>query len=275
MAQNAMTKSSPRLLLNAEPFGFGPTAAIASFFPHLREEFSTIGYVGKHHTLDLQRSLPYDNIHDVSCMEKDERAEVLLPIFEQYDVFLSAMDYKMVELAQQAGLKVFYYDALSWCWPEIAPGVQKADIYMGQNFFGVEERLKEVFGRSANAYTVSPIVPVAQTKNEKEHILINLGGLQNPFWPVEDIVVFAERIIDIVMEVIPENETIKIAQLANGLSENDNVQDALRMLVAQAYAALCVTPVSHTSDLIERFGSGGEKQVADLVIRHSCMEGPQ
>lgn len=40
-------KNETRLLLNAEPFGFGPTAAIASFFPLLRPHFENIGYIGK------------------------------------------------------------------------------------------------------------------------------------------------------------------------------------------------------------------------------------
>lgn len=373
-----MTKSSPRLLLNAEPFGFGPTAAIAGFFPHLRAHFNTIGYVGKRHTLDLQRNLPYDALHDVSHMGKEERADVLAPIFEQYDVFLSAMDHKMLELAQQAGLKVFYYDALSWYWPDIPQSGQKADLYMGQNFFGVEERLHQVFGRNAKAHAVSPIVPKLGSAPEKEHILINLGGLQNPFWPVEEITVFAEKIIDAVTGIIPAHEKViiassnaiaaqlkdrgvktyskaemetvlagsklafmtpglgniydaaayniptawlppandsqgqqlrllqqnnmcdrtldwhefadcntvdykglqidvlkQIAGLSNDLSLDAGMQARLKDAIKEAYMSLSATKTSRTQGLIERFGTGGEQQVANLVVQYACAGEPQ
>ena len=207
------TSKQPRLLLNAEPFGFGPTAAIASFFPHLRDKFDTIGYVGKHHTLDLQRDLPYDMIHDVSDMPKNARWAVLAPIFADYDVFVTAMDYKMAEYAQEAGLKVVYYDALTWYWPEISRSVQDSDLYLGQNFFGVEERLKAVFGERKNVHAVPAIVPdvTPVLAEDREHILINLGGLQNPYWPVEKIADYARSVIRSIKDVLPKDQKVIIA----------------------------------------------------------------
>ena len=40
-----MTRSNARLLINAEPFGFGPTAAIASIAPCLLECFDHVSYI--------------------------------------------------------------------------------------------------------------------------------------------------------------------------------------------------------------------------------------
>lgn len=224
MEQSVTKTSSRRLLLNAEPFGFGPSAAIASFFPHLRAHFDIIGYVGKRHTLDLQRKLPYDQIHDISAMGKEERASILAPIFAQYDVFLSAMDYKMVAMAQVAGLKVFYYDALAWFWPEIPYAVQQCDFYIAQNFYGVENRLSDLFTNKAQPHVVSPIVPhVTPIENQhRTHVLINLGGLQNPFWPIEDVVAYAQNIIKTLRSIIPENENIIIA---TSQAVSDQIQD--------------------------------------------------
>jgi hypothetical protein len=206
--------SSPKLLLNAEPFGFGPTAAIASIFPHLRDHFDTLSYVGKHHTLDLQYNLPYDHVHDVSEMGKEEREDTLLPIFSEYDVFLSAMDHKMVEIAQKAGLSVFYYDALAWYWKDIPDSVKKSDLYIAQDFFGVEQRLNEIFGEAAsqnNIARVAPIVSVPKAAKAKKYTLINLGGLQNPYTPLEDLTDFARHVIDGLRAVIPDNQEIIIA----------------------------------------------------------------
>jgi hypothetical protein len=212
MAPRNTTSSSARLLLNAEPFGFGPSAAIASIHPHLRSAFDTVAYVGKHHTLDLQNSLDYSHIHDVSFMGREEREDVLIPIMQNYDVFVSAMDYKMVEIAQKAGLETYYYDALTWYWKDIPQSVQRCDLYMAQDFFGVDERLSAIFGTGAtNTATVSPIVSPPITGQKREHVLINLGGLQNPYWPVDDITRFADTVIDVAKTAIPEGEEILIA----------------------------------------------------------------
>jgi hypothetical protein len=210
MAPKTTKKLPLRLLLNAEPFGFGPTAAIAGFFTHLRAAFDTIGYMGKKHTLDLQKDLPYNAIYDVTDTPKDRRGENYAPVFEKYDVLLTAMDHKIAEEAQKAGLKVFYYDALAWYWPEIPESVQKCDLYLAQDFFGVQERLKDVFVRHAAAHIVPPIAPKAGHALEKTHILINLGGLQNPYWPVEDVVAYARVVIGALRKALPPSENIVI-----------------------------------------------------------------
>ena len=49
-----------KLLLTAEAFGFGPSAAIAQIFKFLREYVHTIAFAGTGHTLDIQRPLYYD-----------------------------------------------------------------------------------------------------------------------------------------------------------------------------------------------------------------------
>ncbi len=217
MASKAIAKSPLRLLLNAEPFGFGPTAAIAGFFPHLRPHFDTIGYMGKKHTLDLQKSLPYDAIHDVTDTPKKNIAAPYADVFKDYDILFTAMDHKIAEEAQNAGLKVFYYDALAWYWPSIPPAVQHSDLYIAQNFFGVEQRLKDVFAAHADAHTVPPTAPRvaprigADMLRAKDHVLINLGGLQNPFWPLEDVIDYARAVITALRAAIPPSETIVIA----------------------------------------------------------------
>ncbi len=206
-----MTKLPHRLLLNAEPFGFGPTAAIAGLFPHLRAHFSKIGFMGKRHTLDLQRNLPYDAIHDITDVPKLKRWEAVRAILPGYDILLTAMDHKVADEAERAGMKVMYYDALAWYWPSIPESVQKSDLYLAQDFFGVKERLAQVFARHANAHIVPPIIPLCANETKREHVLINLGGLQNPYWPVEDVVDYARSVISALKKVIPENEKIIIS----------------------------------------------------------------
>lgn len=198
MACRDMNKK--RLLLNAEPFGFGPTAAIADCFPFLREHFSKVGYVGVGFTLDLQRPLPYDALHDVTGVTAELQDAVLADIFAQYDVFLTALDFGMAEKARAAGLKVVIYDPLTWYWKTIPPVVKAADLYIAQDFFGVRERLAEApedFGDSARIRVVPPIIgDVGHAAGERDTVLLNLGGLNNPFWSAEGTLAYARLIVE-------------------------------------------------------------------------------
>lgn len=208
-----MQASPHRLLLNAEPFGFGPSAAIAAFFPHLRPHFEKVGYLGKKHTLDLQRTLPYDEIHDVTGTPKEDRREIYDRVFAGYDILLTAMDHKVASYARNAGLTVYYYDALAWYWPDIPQNVREADLYLAQDFFGVRDRLKTVFAQHAAAYVVPPITPAVTPlpASERSHVLVNLGGLQNPFWPVDDVTHYARAIVGALRRAIPRGHNVVIA----------------------------------------------------------------
>jgi hypothetical protein len=201
-----------RLLLNAEPFGFGPTAAIADCFPFLRGQFGKVGYVGVGFTLDLQRPLPYDSLHDVTGVPQEMLDAVLADIFSQYDVFLTALDFGMAEKARAAGLKVVIYDPLTWYWKSIPPVVKDADFYIAQDFFGVRERIASdsaSFGDAANIRVVPPIIgDVANSGSERETVLLNLGGLNNPFWSAEGTLAYARFIVEAFASVAKNVEVV-------------------------------------------------------------------
>jgi len=105
-----MKNTSTRLLLNAEPFGFGPTAAIATFFPTLRDAFDVVSFAGKGHTLDLQWKLPYDQVHDISVSSDEE----IKNIVKQYDVVFTALDFEFAKISKAQGVKTIIYDPLTW-----------------------------------------------------------------------------------------------------------------------------------------------------------------
>ncbi len=197
MACRDMNKK--RLLLNAEPFGFGPTAAIADCFPFLREHFSKVGYVGVGFTLDLQRPLPYDAMHDITGVPAELEDAVLAEVFAQYDIFVTALDFGMAAKAKAAGLKVVIYDPLTWYWKSIPPVVHAADLYIAQDFFGVRERLQSEpqHFNAANVRVVPPIIgDVGHSVGERDTVLLNLGGLNNPFWSAEGTLAYARFIVE-------------------------------------------------------------------------------
>src|SRR5262249_44955406 len=119
MRRKGTTKSKRRLIVNAEPFGFGPTAAIADFFPHLRERFDYIVYAGVGHTLHLQRSLPYDEVIDLSAHTGEELESAWRQLLPRFDRFFTAMDFAVAKIAIDLGIHTSVYDAIPWFWPEI------------------------------------------------------------------------------------------------------------------------------------------------------------
>ncbi len=209
MDNSVMNKK--RLLLNAEPFGFGPTAAIADCFPFLREHFAKVGYVGVGFTLDLQRPLPYDSLHDVTGVSQELLDAVLADIFSQYDVFLTALDFGMAEKAKAAGLTVIIYDPLTWYWKAIPPVVKDADLYIAQDFFGVRERLEQEahLFNAERVRVVPPIIGgVAHASGVRDTVLLNLGGLNNPFWSAEGTLAYARLIVEAFASVSGNVEVI-------------------------------------------------------------------
>lgn len=194
MATEAMPASQMKLLLNAEPFGFGPTAAIAECFPHLKSHFAGIGFAGKGHTLDLQRPLAYDHIHNL------EEETDLTAIFTGYDVFVTALDFQMAALALEHGLLTIIYDPLTWYWQNLPPVIKQCHLYLCQDFWGVKARLETSAPSFGKVAVVPPLIPATNAdtlggKQDPNLVLLNLGGLANPFWPQEHTINYAKLIL--------------------------------------------------------------------------------
>lgn len=250
IAKSTERSSSARLLLNAEAFGFGPTAAIADCFPHLRGAFSKIGFAGAGHTLDLQRRLPYDALHDITSRGPAEESDRLQPVFADYDVLLTALDFNVAEQALAAGLKVCIYDPLTWYWKALHPVVGRCDRYICQDFFGVRDRLAAEPLLARSPHVVPPLVdrPTRQIPaSDRDVILLNLGGLSNPFWSKEDTLAYAELIVSAFAEVVEDCNKLVIAtnsSIASALAQFNPAtltRDEMQAQLARARYAL-MTP---------------------------------
>lgn len=211
MDRDRTNRCDGAILLNAEAFGFGPAVAVASVFPHLHERFERIGFVGTGHTLDVQRSLPYDEIHDLSGANGPALDREMERLAEDYDIFFTAMDFAMLERAKAAGMTTCGYDALTWYWREIPAAVGSSDLYLAQDFFGVRERLSRERESFPDSRVVPPIVSEPLPRGERCHTLLNLGGLQNPFWSLDDAIGYARKIVEAVKACQPADQPLIIA----------------------------------------------------------------
>lgn len=186
-----------KVLLNAESFGFGPSAAISEIFPYLRKRISHLGYIGDGHTLDLQRKLSYDAIYDCGAETTAQRKEKFTQAAKDYDVFITASDFEAARWARELGLALIIYDPLTWYWKQIPEIVGNADLYVAQNFFGVAERIQSEPGAFPEHAIVPPIVSGiynAKKFTNQQNLLVNMGGLSNPYTSPQDLQDFAKTV---------------------------------------------------------------------------------
>jgi hypothetical protein len=173
----------PNILWNAEPFGFGPAAAIAKIAGRCRSQINKSTYLGDLHTLDLQTPAIYDTIID--CASLNDLDQWLAVAASEYDVFVTAMDFKLAERARAARLPVIVYDALAWYWPDLSQLAAVADLYLVQDFIGVKKRLANT--RLPPTLVVAPLVsgnvstPGAGAR-PRPRPLASFGGIANPIW---------------------------------------------------------------------------------------------
>lgn len=241
------TVPGPRLLLNAEPFGFGPAAAVAVLAGELAPVCARVDYFGSGHTLDLQRRPPYHAIHDVTGMSEEERRRRLASLAPGYDLFLTAMDYAMAALVRRTGLPVAVYDALTWFWDAVPELARDAALYLAQDFFGVRERLQADAALRRRAVVVPPLIPPRRDRRPGRHVLVNLGGLHHPFWRPEEAADYARAVLAALRAGLPADRRIIVATSrsitaalgdpAAGTHDHDTMLD---LMSTAGYA--CMTP---------------------------------
>ncbi|MFM9609048.1 hypothetical protein DF268_30575 [Streptomyces sp. V2] len=208
----------PRILLNAEAFGFGPAAASAVLAEELLACGAELGYVGGGHTLDLQHRPPYTAVHDITGLSEAACLDRLRGLAGEYDAVLTSMDFAFGLTARQAGFRVAVYDALAWFWPWVWPVVRDESVlYLAQDFFGVRERVAgepELAG--ARSVVVPPLVEPGGgwtgggLAGVGGQVVVNLGGLCNPFWETGEVETYARLVVQGVRSAVPASCSVLV-----------------------------------------------------------------
>ncbi|MFV8132895.1 hypothetical protein [Streptomyces syringium] len=238
--------AAPRLLLNAQPFGFGPAAAMSILAAELAPVCERLAYIGSGHTLDLQKEPPYHAVHDTTGRSPDELRALLRDLAPRYDVFVTAMDFEMAEPALRAGFDVAVYDALTWYWPALPDVAHEAVLYLAQDFFGVRERVAADPALRGRAVIIPPAIARGPDWRPGRHVLVNLGGLHNPYWLPDDAVAYARLMLTAVRASVPAGRSLVLAAsrtVAAGLGDPDvGTYDHATMLDLMGTAAYaCMT----------------------------------
>lgn len=202
-----------KILLNAEAFGFGPSAGASVIFDIIKNNFSdsVVDYIGQGHTLDLQSKLSYHNIYEY--VNENHFKELV----KEYDFFITALDFEKAKFAKEMGIKTIVYDTLLWYWKDKSI-VQYADYYITQDFYGVKEILEQNDFK-IQSHVIPPLIQKKDLKQKcEDFLLINFGGLENPFWTVEVTAHYIQQILSVIIPVVKTKfKTIKIVCSQNHL----------------------------------------------------------
>ena len=190
-----------KILFSAEPFGFGPSASLSYVFPYIREKVSILDYLGWDHSCDLHRDLSYNMIYEFNTLNSEHHTQIL-EVLSHYDLVVIACDFTLAELAKKICKKVVFYDMLSWHWKKIPDVCHKVDLYLSQNFFGVQEKLKEFDTQLRNIRILSPLLNEKIEEISFNGTLINLGGVANPFVEKDIYRNFFSALLTTLLEII-------------------------------------------------------------------------
>jgi hypothetical protein len=184
-----------RVLVTAQAFGFGPAAAMAQVFDHLRPRVGYLAFAGAGHTCDLHVDLPYDAVHR---LPEDGTGEAFGRLCADHDAALVSCDVPAGEAARAAGVPFGFYDPIPWFWPQWPSIFESADLYMCQDFFGVRERVRHT--KRQNVVVVPPMLPslLHAPTTRARHVLVNLGGICNPLHAQATCVSYARLVMTIV-----------------------------------------------------------------------------
>jgi len=283
----------PRILLNAEAFGFGPAAASAVLADELAACGAELAYVGGGHTLDLQHRPPYTAVHDITGLAEPARLDLLRGLAGEYDAFLTSMDFALGLTARQAGLRVAVYDALAWFWPGLWPVVQDEGVlHLAQDFFGVRDRVAGEPVLAGRTVVVPPLVrPGPGWVGGGGQVVVNLGGLCNPFWAAGEVETYARLVVEGVRGGVPASYSVivvtseavvrALGNSVGGVSVGTYRRDEILGLLRDAPYAF-MTPglgniydaaVSGVPTVLLPATNTTQAQQAALVAAHGCCDG--
>ena len=193
--ERRLVKLPLRVLVTAQPFGFGPAAALAQIFDYLRPRVRHLAFAGAGHTCDIHMRLPYDAVHR---LPDHDSGEAFRRLCAEHDASLISCDFPAAEAASAAGIPFGIYDPMPWFWSRLPSVSESAALYMCQDFFGVHEIVRDA--KRETVVTVPPVLPPFPQAAEKRsrQVLVNLGGLRNPFQSQEDCVAYARLVMAIV-----------------------------------------------------------------------------
>ncbi len=171
-----------RILMFAEPFGFGPAGSLMLLRNLINNKEHKWRYLGANYTDEIVNRVKFDKVKllDANEMYKFEHIGKEL---DWAQVIISGTDFEVVRHACTLHKKVVIFDPISWYWKKFPLFYDKDMLYICQNFTGVEERINSLSQEiKANFVISAPPIYKKRENNrvKKGQVLVNMSGFYNP-----------------------------------------------------------------------------------------------
>jgi hypothetical protein len=197
-------KNVMKILLVAEPFGFGPVGSLMSCRKQLSHENYTWRYAGAHFTGSVITGEEFD---DVLLMQDnfDITDSRLCRFIDWADIIISGTEFRLNKVLKDPDKKLIIYDPLFWFWPFPPKICFPNTFYICQNFINLDR--KKIPGQYKNRFfIVNP--PIYKKKTNKtlpwfSKLIIHLCGLVNPVCILDGYYEFVlDSIVDIKSDIL-------------------------------------------------------------------------
>lgn len=162
------------IVIFSNPFGYGPTGkAIAIAEAFINSGYQNIIFAGNSF---VQEIIPKD-ITFISVDERNEDEIVKLLRRIENPVVISSQNRFAVRAAKSLGIPSAFLDGLAWFWKQIPADHLIADEIFWINYPHIKDKLPKNFDK---IHVVSGIVGIKTYADERNQILIHIGGCRNP-----------------------------------------------------------------------------------------------
>lgn len=173
------------ILFDAEPFCFGPISTMLNLIDYiaketsLKEEYALV-LLGTGTSKQLAEKNDFlDDI--ISCNTTSfEDLEKVSSLIQECSLFISTTNPHSINFLNQYSCKRFYIDTLFWLWGHLRADFSNVTTYYMQRFFNIDQQIKKFSTTIPHYKVVNPLIAYdLKKKEEKDYILINLGGIDN------------------------------------------------------------------------------------------------
>ncbi|MEX0920499.1 MAG: hypothetical protein WDZ69_02880 [Candidatus Pacearchaeota archaeon] len=242
------------IVIQAIPFCFGPGAQALAIGNELRSILGkrlNLVVLGTETTYEfLQKSKTFDRIYKYSS-ERKKIPKKIRKILLSADKIICIGDFDFIDVANTFRRKVEFVDPLFWMWNKFPSNINLCNKYYAVDFPGVKKKVKEYtkkYPGSLKPMIVNQICEYQKRKKNRETIIMQFGGIQNPFGVNINLVV------------------AMVEELSNSIKNSPNI----RKVLVRGGSKVMETVKNNVKDLDKRIKIGAVHHNEFLRELSSC-----
>ncbi len=171
----------PLILLDAAPFCYGPISTLCAILDHLPRPDLRLKLLASGTSAEFARGY-HAGLEIVDCDTEDpEDLEAHRELFLASNLFVSNTNPVSARYAVGLGCRTVYVDTLVWMWDEIDPQVAASELYVAQDFEGIDENFERLGAEIESFEVVGPLIASSAegSRAPGNDCLISFGGIES------------------------------------------------------------------------------------------------